>query len=176
MKKVDIETLGELLSYCPLTGKITWRQRGLKWFDNSTNQKRWNTRYSNQTAGTTTQEYCQIRVLGTRHQAHRIAWAIYYGKWPCGLIDHINGNKIDNRINNLRDVDTQENSKNTKRPTNNTSGHLGVSWSKSRSKWYANIKVNGFNIFLGYAENKEAAVVSRKAAEKKYGFHENHGR
>ena len=98
-----------------------------------------------------------------------------YGVVPIG-IDHINGNSLDNRIKNLRNVPQTENTKNLKIPTSNTSGVHGVYWSKVRSKWIAGIGICGKTYNLGgFTDIKEAKKV-RKDAEKEHGFHENHGR
>ena len=108
--------------------------------------------------------------------AHRVAWALYHGKWPDKQIDHINGNPLDNRIKNMRVVSVRENGKNKKRPSTNTSGIIGVYWNKASSKWVAQIGVNRKTIFLGSYDNITDAANARQTAEKKYNFHPNHGR
>ena len=107
---------------------------------------------------------------------HRLAWAIYYGEWPKDQIDHINGIRGDNRIANLRSVSNQENSKNRRRSSNNTSGYMGVSFHKGSRKWQSYICVDGKFIFLGKFADKEDAIIKRKTAERDYGFHQNHNR
>lgn len=121
--------------------------------------------------------YIIVGVLGVRMLAHRIIWEMHNGPIPDGMqIDHINHNKLDNRIENLRVVTSTENNHNLKMRKNNKPGITGVSWDKQHSKWAANIKVNGVFIRLGlFSCIKDAAKVRRKA-ELKYNFHENHGR
>lgn len=84
------------------------------------------------------------------------------------LIDHINGNKLDNRKINLRPVNKSQNAMNSKVPKNNTSGVKGVYWDKRSKKWEASIQINMKKKILGYFENKEDAIKSRKEAENKF--------
>ena len=93
-----------------------------------------------------------------------------YGKLPQNgrELDHINGAKDDNRIENLRLITHSENSVNTRRKRNNTSGHAGVFWNKQINKWVASIRVHPKRINLGNFDTKEEAVAARKTAEEKY--------
>jgi hypothetical protein len=90
-------------------------------------------------------------------------------------IDHEDGNGLNNRWENLRDVTRLENMRNRRKYKNNTSGVVGVVWNKARGKWQVQIKVKGTLIFLGYFVNKDDAIKARKKADIKYGFHKNHG-
>lgn len=107
---------------------------------------------------------------------HRVVWALTHGAWPEGEIDHINGDRSDNRLVNLRLVSHSQNMKNSPIKGNNTSGTLGISWHKASRKWHARIYDGGHCHSLGYFADKEAACVARKSAEEIYGFHPNHGR
>ncbi len=93
-----------------------------------------------------------------------------------GHIDHINGDRGDNRISNLRVVTSTENNRNKAINKNNTSGVTGVTWSKSRRKWIAQIHIGKIGKALGGFDRVEDAIAARKNAETRYGFHENHGR
>ena len=84
------------------------------------------------------------------------------------MVDHINRNPLDNRKSNLRIVNNQQNSMNKGHQKRNTSGHKGVSWDKSRNKWYAYITVNYKLINLGRFNILEDAIKARKKAEIKY--------
>lgn len=112
--------------------------------------------------------YLLIMIQRRLHLAHRLAWLYMHGEWPKLTIDHINRNRSDNRIANLRDVSHKQNQQNKSKSSTNTSGHPGVSWYKPYSKWVAKIKHNYKHIHLGYFENLEDAVAARKAAEKLY--------
>ena len=112
--------------------------------------------------------YLQIKVQSRKHLAHRLAWLYVYGEWPKLDIDHINRNRSDNRIANLREATCKQNHQNRSRPSNNTSGHPGVVWHKRGSKWVASIGHNYKDIYLGCFATIEEAIAARKAAEKLY--------
>lgn len=120
--------------------------------------------------------YRLINISGKLRSAHRLVWLWIHKEFPKNQIDHINGNKLDNRIPNLRDVTGQENSKNQKIYKRNTSGYMGVYWIKNRNMWRAKIYCNKKQIHLGYYKEFDDAVEARKEAERNYGFHPNHGR
>jgi len=105
-----------------------------------------------------------------------VIWAIFYGEWPSGQVDHINGVRDDNRIVNMRDVSHQDNCRNAARPRTNTSGVSGVVWDKPHKKWRAEIRANGKMKNLGRFAIFDDAVAVRKSAEVEYGYHPNHGR
>ena len=112
--------------------------------------------------------YMQIRVQSRLYLAHRLAWLHVYGVWPEDQLDHINRNRSDNRIANLREVTNKQNLQNAGKYSHNTSGHSGVSWYKRDSKWIAHIRHNQKLIHLGCFATIEEAVAARKAAEKLY--------
>ena len=124
----------------------------------------------------TKQGYLRIQVDKKRYPLHQLAWLYIYGRFPFRLMDHINHDKVDNRITNLREVTSQENQKNRSKPTTNKSGFIGVLKDKHKEKWRAQIVSNGKSIYLGTFKNKEDAIAAREAANIKYGFHDNHGK
>jgi hypothetical protein len=174
----DPELLRKLLRYEPETGKLFWNHRPLEMFGKKRIWATWNTRWAGREAFTSTDGhgYQQGQLLSRRMHAHRVIWAVMTGRWPTGQIDHINGVRNDNRLLNLREVSVSENRKNQRRRLNNTSGVTGVSWAHDKQKWLADIRVDGKQIYIGRFDDFEDAVAARKAAEKTYGFHPNHGR
>lgn len=111
--------------------------------------------------------YREIAVLGNRRLAHRLAWFYVHGEWP-GVIDHINRQKLDNRIINLRNVDHSINGQNSKTRNDNTSGHRGVYWHKPTSNWTARVFRRGKTLSLGYFSTRDKAIQARLAAEQKH--------
>lgn len=119
--------------------------------------------------------YIKIMIDGVEYRAARLAFIYMTGKSPDMYIDHINGDKSDNRWCNLRAVTPAENCRNQRLQKNNKSGINGVGWHRVSSKWRATIKVNSRMIHLGLFYDKFDAICARKTAEMKYNFHENHG-
>jgi hypothetical protein len=112
--------------------------------------------------------YIYIGIAGHSYQAHRLAWLYVHGSWPDNLIDHINGDPLDNRICNLRLCDHSLNMANRGAPANNTSGVKGVVWDRSRGKWAARICVNYKTINLGRFDNIGAAASAYSKAASRY--------
>jgi len=158
------DLLKDLLRYNPETGEFRWAivKRGCGFGKIAGFRAR--------------KDYRRIRINGEPYQAHRLAWLYMYGDWPIDQLDHINGNKDDNRIINLRSVSHLENHRNQKLRSTNTSGVMGVSWHKPASKWQAQVKVKGESIHLGSFSEFADAVAARQEANVKYGYHPNHGR
>lgn len=102
--------------------------------------------------------YQKVQLFGARYLAHRLAWFYVNGCWPENQIDHINGIRNDNRIANLREATNSENRQNNTIDRANTSGFVGVSFSKDRKKWQAQIEANGSRFFLGRFNSAEAAA------------------
>lgn len=148
----------ELLTYDPDTGSFFWRvDRGSK-------------RAGSRAGNLDVMGYIRVRVLGTLHHGHRLAWLMTSGAWPALEIDHANGNRSDNRISNLRLATRVQQGQNKSIQRNNTSGFKGVCWFKPRKKWKAEIQVNRKSVHLGYFDNPEdAAGAYRQAALKHFG-------
>ena len=122
------------------------------------------------------QGYIVVRLNGKDYKAHRIIWEMHYGPIPEGMeVDHIWHNRKDNRIENLRLVTRTGNGRNQSKFATNTSGVTGVNWNSQAGKWRAEIYVGGKHISLGLFTIFNDAVLARKSAEAKYGFHKNHG-
>ena len=115
--------------------------------------------------------YIVIAVDHRRYVAHRLAWLYVYGVWPNNDVDHINGDKGDNRIVNLRLATRSQNMQNVVKHKHNKSGAKGVSWMNTRSKWRAYIFVNYKQIHLGLFSSFTSAVKARELAEQTYHSH-----
>lgn len=102
--------------------------------------------------------YRQVCIDQRAYLVHRLAWFMFHGVWPDGDIDHINGIRDDNRIENLRDVSRSVNMQNQVRPhRENTSGYLGVCFNKNLNKWDARIRFAGVSRYIGSFETAEQA-------------------
>lgn len=174
------ERILQLLDYDRDTGKLLWKKDRLPSdFKSMQYYNTYMSRWAGKEAGGIRDEnglkYIRIRLDYKLYYAHRLVWIIETGEEPQQVIDHIDGNGLNNHISNLRDVSMQENSKNTKLNSNNTSGTNGVMWSKITNKWNASYsykdeegKYRGKS--LGYFENKEDAIKARKAWELENGY------
>lgn len=105
--------------------------------------------------------YWRITIKKNVYPAHRIAWMYIYGSWPKHDIDHINRDRSDNRISNLREANRAENCQNKSIACNNTSGHQGIVWHKAKMRWQAQITINGKQIYLGRFKTIDEALTAR---------------
>ena len=110
--------------------------------------------------------YRYVEFKKQRIAAHRLAWLLYYGEWPDGILDHINRDKSDNRIANLRVATASENTHNVGLRKDNSSGYSGVNWHKRTNTWQVRIRIAGAHVFIGHFKNLKDAVEARIAHEK----------
>ncbi len=171
------EVLEQLLDYEPDTGRLYWKPRPASMFASEQASRTWNTRYAGKEAFTSLDRkgYVQAGIFNKVYRAHRVIWALVHGDAD-GHIDHINGNRSDNRLDNLRLVSRKENQRNQKLHSDNTSGVNGVSWKKNRGKWQAYCHIDRKYIHLGLFDTKTEAIAARKAALVMLEYHPNHGR
>jgi hypothetical protein len=158
----------ELFDYNPESGALSWKSyRGSR-------------AKAGQEAGYVCRpgrtSYKRVLVDRVNYAAHRLAYLLYYGAWPSGEIDHIDGDGLNNRISNLRAVTRAGNARNHPRRLDNASGVTGVSWDRDRGNWQAQIWVGGKAFYVGRFDTIDDAARARKRAERFHGFHENHGR
>ena len=151
-KYIDIPRARELYRYDPESGdliRLVTRGKGAK----------------GQAAGSIDKKgYKVVRIDGRHHFfAHRVAWALMTGEQPDGEIDHINGDKADNRWANLRVVNRSENMQNT-----DFGDSRGVTWHNHTQKWQARIKINGKSKYLGVFKRREDALMACQQARSKY--------
>lgn len=171
------EHLKTVLSYNKDTGLFYWKRHPLGDLASPSQQKRWASAFIGKKAGCLKNTgYIVIRIAGKYYQAHRLAWLYIYGKHPENEIDHIDGNKANNAIANLRDVNNKTNLRNASLSKRNQSGVCGVFWHKSNKKWFAQIGYNNQVIKLGFFDDFFEAVCVRRSKQNELGFHKNHGK
>jgi hypothetical protein len=149
------DRLRELLDYDPDTGRFVWKVTSS------------NRAVAGSVAGNTSSYgYRRINVLGEAYLAHRLAFLWMTGEMPSNQVDHINGQRSDNRWANLRPATNAENGRNIRGNSRNTSGVTGVTRDRRRGVWQAQIKTGGKNITIGRYTDFDEAASARKRAEK----------
>lgn len=170
--------LREIFVLDDATGILTWLSRPRSLFADDRAMAIWTTRFLHKAALMCMDGngYRHGTVFGKNHYAHRVVFALSSGHWPAGLVDHIDGDKTNNRPANLRDVGKSGNAKNAKMYSRNTSGVTGVHWYARKAKWFASIRSEGKLHHLGYFESLDDAVMARSNAEANLGFTHRHGK
>lgn len=149
----EATSLRARLAYDLKAGIFTWQAKP----SGTKDAARWNSRYAGKPAGSPNRDgYINIKIDGRLHPAHRLAWLYVHGHWPVLEIDHRNGIRADNRLQNLREATRTEQMHNLRRPTTNTSGFKGVSLYQGK-RWRAYIHLNGKPKHLGYFLTAELA-------------------
>lgn len=151
---LDLEFARGLIAYDPETGKLTWKRPprrgvGLK----------------SVVGGMHLKGYRTITINGEAFLAANLIWFLVHGEWPEESIDHINKDRADDRLCNLRQADQTHNNFNTKIRSNNTTGVTGVSFSKSKKKYVVGLKKHGKYVCHEYFSTLNEAVAARQMAE-----------
>jgi hypothetical protein len=121
--------------------------------------------------------YYVLSIGNDQYQSHRVAWAITYGKWPDGDIDHINRVRTDNRLANLRECTRGQNRLNSHRPQKSSTGFKGVSYNRLNPKtpFRARVCINGEKVFdKSFATAEEASVAAIEARNRFHGEFARH--
>lgn len=160
-KKVTptLERVKELLDYDPETGVFRWKK--------ITSHR---VKVGDVVGYRIKSGHILVGIDGRRYCVHQIAWFVTYGEWPAHEVDHKDGDPGNNRITNLRAATHAQNLKNQRKPKNNTSGYKGVRRSTNGKRWWARLKVDYKEIYIGaYDTAEEAARAYDEAAVKHYG-------
>lgn len=162
--ELNIEVIREIFQYDKLSGILLWKinsagivKKGVE---------------VGHIATTDGKSYRYVMMRGVTYRVHRIIFFYMKGYFPLE-VDHIDGNGLNNKWNNLRSADDIINARNQRLSVRNKSGIPGVLWRKDRKSWYSTI--GDKNIYLGAYKDFFEACCVRKSAEKKYGYHDNHG-
>lgn len=178
------EQLRQLLRYEPDTGRLFWRTAPVSFFvagRHSAERKclAWNGKNAGKEAlcyRDSPDSYAYGEIFGHKVYAHRVIVAMTTGAWPDGEVDHIDGDRSNNRENNLRAVTRRENALNKSLRRSNKSGAMGVYWDRARKKWAAEIFDRGVKVHIGRFDSLPDAKRARAAREAELGYHPNHGR
>jgi hypothetical protein len=153
MNKLTFENLARVVSYDAKTGAFTRNKNGQK-------------------IGKINKDgYVEISVYSKRYLVHRLAWFYVYGVWPEGSLDHVDRDKTNNAIDNLRKLTPSQQAQNTNLHPLNTSGYRGVFLDKQTNRWRARIRVNNVKHSLGAFDTAEEAYAAYLLAAKKYHTH-----
>lgn len=166
---IDKDLARHWFNYDPFTGIITWKKA----------PKHCSVLAGDEAGCIRTdsgKKYRYVGIKGGKIRGHNLAYLIFYGALPKGEIDHIDGNGLNNKLENLRDVTHYENGRNMRLHSTNTSGISGVSWDKNNSAWACCISDDRKRIFLGRSADFFEACCLRKSAEVMYKYHKNHGK
>lgn len=154
MRTVPINYLEECFDVDFDTGTLVWKIRPLHHFASASMHRSWNARYGGTIAGgLMANGYYNVVANKTRVYCHRVVMALYNKEWPNGNIDHIDGNRANNSISNLRIATQQQNCKNVAARAGTASGYKGVT--KKRDRWQARVAGKSVGVF---ATPVEAAI------------------
>jgi hypothetical protein len=169
-QRITQTVLKELLDYCPETGQFFWKYRQRHWFKSDRSFHSWNAQWPGRAAlaCTDTHGYLHGKILNEMHLAHRVAWFFVHGTSP-EVIDHLNRDRRDNRISNLRGGSVLDNARNKSLSENNTTGHVGI----YENDFSFVVMIQGR--YLGSFDSYEQAAAVRQAAQIERGFAPNHG-
>lgn len=166
-------------NYDPDTGLMTFKERDRQDFVSDLTYRRHLSRVGTVAGSPNNEGYVKLHIDGAYYSAHRVAWLIMTGElisYPEFEIDHINGNRSDNRWINLRKVTKSENQRNAGQRVNNTSGVHGVNWKPTYTsqpgtgRWVARIWNGPRHVYLGSFKTLHEASIARKAAERALGY------
>ena len=156
----------ELFHYEPSSGKLFWKKRTNGNIPKDLEARSKDNRYG----------YLRVNIKGKIYMVHRVIMILSGIEVGDGLfVDHINHDRTDNRLENLRVVTKEQNTRNLSLYKKNKTGYPGVYQHETTKRYIAHIRVNNKKLHLGCFKTLEEAAAARAEAEIKYGFHPNHG-
>ena len=149
------EYLHQCFSYDPESGVLTWKHRPLEHFKNAKEQRKWNGVYPGKAAGKVSR-YVTVHIRPFYFSAHRLIFMMQTGKWPTRDIDHKNGNRVDNRWENLREATPQQNGWNRRHDRGLPKG-VTISKNRTRTRYTVRIRTRGVQTHIGVFDTPEEA-------------------
>ena len=162
---ISQERLREALDYNHATGVFTWNIKTAR-----------RIKIGNVAGNLNVQQYLQVRIDNRVYLTHRLIWLYIYGRWPINQIDHVNRNRSDNRLCNLREATNMENSKNHSMRKDNMSGVTGVNWNAKNKTWNTRIHHDGKCFYQKTHASKRKAIAIRLALEVMLDYDITHGK
>lgn len=169
---LSAEDVRALFDYDAERGLLIWESRPREHFSTDRQFAYWNTRYAGQPAGCVKAGRRHVAVFKTQYLTYRLIWLWHKGEWP-HYVDHIDGDALNDRIENLRSVSHADNCRNVRHKKRKDALPMGVYI--FRNKYVARIHSEGKNLYLGMFETVNDAAAARKNASLLLGFHPNHG-
>ena len=161
---ISYERAIEVLNYAPETGLFTWKK--------SLNRR---IKVGAAAGLVNMYGYVAIKIDKKKILAHRLAWLFVNGRLPDKQIDHIDGDRANNRIINLREVSGSQNQRNSGLTSSNTSGYSNICWCKRAKAWKVSMHDQGRPIHIGNFREISEAILARDSAYLRLGYHSNHG-
>jgi len=162
---MDQKTVTDHFSYDPLSGSFRRKKKTINGNPNPDGEAGW-------VEDQSVVSYRRVSFKGKRYFVHNLIWLYMTGFLPLRKVDHIDGEGLNNKWENLRLVDERRNMENKRRYANNKSGYVGVYYRKDKGVWHAQIGRS----YLGSFASVEDALMARKKAERERNYHKNHGR
>lgn len=179
---LTVEMVREFLDCDVSTGKMIWKVRDVKWFAATGHGgaqgacNRWNAKKAGKVASHLMKSsgYHRVCIFDIQYLAHRVIWFWHYGEWPKNQIDHLDGNRANNAIDNLADKTAAENQRNKKNNSRNKSGFPGVHFNNREEKWRAKINIDRKPVHLGSFDSPEEAYAVWLERAKASGYTRRH--
>lgn len=168
MTQITVSTLHKLIECDFDAGVLLWKIRDDALFSSSGAASYWNTKFAGRPALTSINHagYKRGCVLGHHLLAHRVIWAMFSGSWPQDTVDHINGDRLDNRISNLREAESWQNKANAGKKTS-SNRFIGVRPVSGCATFIATVGHKGKTVYVGsFRDEVEAAIERDKVAKR----------